>query len=166
MAEAGQNGIHSDTMAPHINGDIDDVASPASDDAAYPSKDQVTSEVSASNPVSPAPQEDTFSQQYGVSKDAPATPEALYENGNGASADAEDGSAESSDNPAREAQEPLRRMYFVRMPKPQEDNQYAVKALQEEIDVYKSQVQLLNESMNIVKVGAIMKLPACAIGLC
>jgi len=38
------------------------------------------------------------------------------------------------------------------VPKFPEDNQYAVKVLQEEIDVYKSQVQLLNESVNIVRV--------------
>ena len=45
------------------------------------------------------------------------------------------------------------------MPKFPEDNQYAVKALQEEIDVYRSQVQLLNESLNVVRVSPKNVLP-------
>ena len=45
------------------------------------------------------------------------------------------------------------------MPKFPEENQYASKALQEELDVYRSQVQLLNESMNVIRVRATICLP-------
>lgn len=82
--------------------------------------------------------------------------ESLQQNGYSASADPEEeeGSTGPSTAPPQEpTEEPWKkRLYFVRMPKFPEDNQYAIKVLQEEIDVYRSQVQLLNESMNVVRV--------------
>lgn len=83
-----------------------------------------------------------------------AAQESLQHNGHGASADLEESSADSATGSPQEPEEEpwKKRLYFVRVPKFPEDNQYAVKVLQEEIDVYKSQVQLLNESVNIVRV--------------
>ncbi|DBA79363.1 TPA: single fertilization [Trebouxia sp. C0005] len=79
--------------------------------------------------------------------------ESLQHNGHGASADLEESSADSATGSPQEPEEEpwKKRLYFVRVPKFPEDNQYAVKVLQEEIDVYRSQVQLLNESVNIVR---------------
>ena len=76
------------------------------------------------------------------------------QNGHASSNDPEEASAEPASGQQHEPQEEpwKKRLYFVRMPKIPEENQYASKALQEEIDVYRSQVQLLNESMNIVRV--------------
>ncbi len=82
-----------------------------------------------------------------------AASEAQLQNGHSASTDLEEGSADSAGPPQEPVEEPWKkRLYFVRMPKFPEANQYAVKVLQEEIDVYRSQVQLLNESMNVVRV--------------
>lgn len=84
-----------------------------------------------------------------------SAPELLQQNGHNASADPEDEGSADSANPPQEPEEELwkKRLYFVRMPKFPEDNQYGAKVLQEEIDVYRSQVQLLNESMNVMRVS-------------
>lgn len=79
--------------------------------------------------------------------------ESLQQNGYSGSAEEEGSTGPSSAPPQEPTEEPWKkRLYFVRMPKFPEDNQYAIKVLQEEIDVYRSQVQLLNESMNVVRV--------------
>lgn len=79
---------------------------------------------------------------------------AVRENGHSPSSGAEEGSADSAGGQHEEPREEpwKKRLYFVRMPKFPEENQYASKALQDEMDVYRSQVQLLNESMNIIRV--------------
>ena len=56
------------------------------------------------------------------------------------------------DEPREELWE--KRLYFVRMPKFPEVNQLASEALQEELDMYRSQCQLLNDSINITRVRA------------
>ncbi|KAL3133944.1 single fertilization [Trebouxia sp. C0010 RCD-2024] len=78
---------------------------------------------------------------------------AVRENGHSPSSGAEEGSADSAGGQHEEPREEpwKKRLYFVRMPKFPEENQYASKALQDEMDVYRSQVQLLNESMNIIR---------------
>ena len=45
---------------------------------------------------------------------------------------------------------PLRRLWFVRMPKPAEDSSTA--AVEAEVEGYRMQVQLLNESLTIKRV--------------
>ncbi len=96
----------------------------------------------------------TQEPHQGSAPNGHAAQESLQHNGHGAPADLEESSADSATGSPQEPEEEpwKKRMYFVRVPKFPEDNQYAVKVLQEEIDVYKSQVQLLNESVNIVRV--------------
>ncbi len=99
---------------------------------------------------SPATQE----PHHGSTPNGHAAQDSLQQNGHEVSADLEESSADSATGSPQEPEEEpwKKRLYFVRVPKFPEDNQYAVKVLQEEIDVYKSQVQLLNESVNIVRV--------------
>lgn len=153
MAEQGASDTHSDGDIPEANGNADASSSHSTE---HPSSNHSIQPLA--QPLSPDSADgNAHSQQNGAGQNAPATPEALHENNNGAAAVAEDTSAEGED-PAPAADEPwTKRLYFVRMPKPQEDNQYAVKVLQEEIDVYRGQVQLLNESMNVVKVSKFHK---------
>ncbi|KAL0045399.1 hypothetical protein WJX82_005629 [Trebouxia sp. C0006] len=98
---------------------------------------------------SPATQE----PRHGSTPNGHAAQDSLQQNGHEVSADLEESPADSATgSPQQPEEEPWKkRLYFVRVPKFPEDNQYAVKVLQEEIDVYKSQVQLLNESVNIVR---------------
>ena len=46
-----------------------------------------------------------------------------------------------------------RRLYFVRLPKPQQDDHSTeLRQLEQELEAFKTQTQLLNESINIRKV--------------
>lgn len=96
----------------------------------------------------------TQKPRHGSIPNGHAAQDSLQQNGHEVSADLEESPADSATgSPQQPEEEPWKkRLYFVRVPKFPEDNQYAVKVLQEEIDVYKSQVQLLNESVNIVRV--------------
>lgn len=106
----------------------------------------------------------TARQVQGADTNGHAVQESVLENGHSAVPE-EDEELDPSADPARGQQEEPReelwrkRLYFVRMPKFPEENQYAYKALQEELDVYRSQVQLLNESMNVIRVRATICLP-------
>ena len=96
------------------------------------------------------------SEQNNQAPNGHSASQSQQQNGTIASADLDEGSADSG-APQEPEDEPWRkRLYFVRMPKFPEDNHYATKVLQEEIDVYRSQVQLLNESMNVVRVSEIL----------
>lgn len=153
MSEPSASDSQMDEVVPHSNGAADTESSSEAEDLSTVKQHQPAADAQPSDRLPDSP-DAAVHQQNGGNRDAPLTPEALHENGNGVSADVEEGSAEGS-SPAEPAAEApwTKRLYFVRMPKPQEDNQYAVKVLQEEIDVYKNQVQLLNESLNVVKVG-------------
>jgi len=96
----------------------------------------------------------TLEPHHGSTPNGHAAQDSLQQNGHEVSADLEESSADSATGSPQEPEEEpwKKRLYFVRVPKFPEDNQYAVKVLQEEIDVYKSQVQLLNESVNVVRV--------------
>ena len=49
-----------------------------------------------------------------------------------------------------------RRLYFVRLPKPQQDDHSAeLRQLEQELEAFKTQTQLLNESINIRKVHCV-----------
>lgn len=160
MAEPGLSELHSDAESPQANGTPDADSSFARDEPPANLNNQQPADGQSSSPLSRGGHPVASIQQNGVTQNAPATPEVLHENNNGFAADTEEASAEGENSdPAPAADEPwTRRLYFVRMPKPEEDNQYAAKVLQEEIDVYKSQVQLLNESMTVVKVSKLHKL--------
>ena len=89
------------------------------------------------------------------------------ENGDAPSAEPAEPEQEGTTDPAPGQQEEPReepwkkRLYFVRMPKFPEENQYASKTLQEELDLFRSQGQLLNESMNVIRVrGQSISVPA------
>ena len=154
MAEPSSDNAQMDDAVPQTNGAVD-VDSSFGTESTNLNKLQPAADRPAS------PDAAAFTRTNGGTQDAPATPDVLHENGNGVSATVEDGSAEGdgASDPTPVTDEPwTKRLYFVRMPKPQEDNQYAAKVLQEEIDVYKNQVQLLNESFNVVKVGTLLRL--------
>lgn len=112
---------------------------------------------STSQPASPAERHlaEQLEQSDGLLNGHAASESSQQQNGTSAAADFEEGSLDAPSSPPQEpVEEPWRkRLYFVRMPKFPEDNQYALTSLQEEIDVYRGQVQLLNESMNIVRVS-------------
>ncbi len=49
-----------------------------------------------------------------------------------------------------------RRLYFVRLPKPQQDDHSTeLRQLEQELEAFKTQTQLLNESINIRKVRCV-----------
>lgn len=157
MAEPSSDNARTDDSTPQTNGIVDADSSPGTDESTNLNKHQSAADIQPSDRPD-SPDAAAFTRTNGGSQDAPATPDVLHENGNGVPATVEDGSAEGdgASDPTPLADEPwTKRLYFVRMPKPQEDNQYAAKVLQEEIDVYKNQVQLLNESFNVVKVGTL-----------
>ena len=56
-----------------------------------------------------------------------------------------------------------RRLYFVRLPKPQQDDHSTeLRQLEQELEAFKTQTQLLNESINIRKVGCVVLLAQAA----
>eukprot|EP00891_Asterochloris_glomerata_P009753 jgi/Astpho2/9753/fgenesh1_pg.00149_%23_34_t len=88
----------------------------------------------ATEPVSdPAQNGDTHASEDGLSSDR--------------------GAAE--DEPEAKAVEPWqRRLYFVRLPKPQQDDHSTeLRQLEQELEAFKTQTQLLNESINIRKMA-------------
>jgi hypothetical protein len=77
-----------------------------------------------------------------------------------ASNESSEAAISSADAAAKDSQqqqvveEPWRkRMWFVRLPKPVDESQAAVASLEQEIESYKAQVQLLNESINVNKIA-------------
>ena len=149
MAEPADNTVYS-TSADDLNGEFQSADEPSgpADFSPNESLDAVQDQsglAQSAEPASGVPEP----QMNGHSAQSSHLP-----NGNASSADPEEGSAKSASGQQAEPQEEpwKKRLYFVRMPKFPEENQYKSKALQEEMDVYRSQVQLLNESMNIVRV--------------
>lgn len=130
-----------------VNGDFD-----SADDPSTPGQDSPTDSMNAVHEQSDAAKAEQDSQQAHLNGHAEQT--SALENGHTPSASPDEGSADSAGGQQEEPrEEPWRkRLYFVRMPKFPEENQYASKALQDEMDVYRSQIQLLNESMNIIRV--------------
>ena len=63
----------------------------------------------------------------------------------------------AEDEPEAKAVEPWqRRLYFVRLPKPQQDDHSTeLRQLEQELEAFKTQTQLLNESINIRKVRCV-----------
>ena len=154
MADA-VNDTDVDQTEPETNGFLESTKGPA---AAVDASHSEGMDASSEDHAALAESIDTVSEAqdrtHTSNFDGHLSSETLQQNGHHVSADPEEGSAEPATNsPQEPAEEPWKkRLYFVRMPKFPEDNQYAVKVLQEEIDVYRSQVQLLNESMNVVRV--------------
>ena len=150
MAEPAKDMMYSGSVDDEINGDFESADKP-----------------SGPADISPSESVDAVQDQSGLvqsAKHAAETPDSHMNghsaqtshlpNGHDPSADPEEGSTKAASGQQAEPQEEpwKKRLYFVRMPKFPEENQYASKALQEEMDVYRSQVQLLNESLNIVRV--------------
>ena len=156
MADPESNAAHFSSTDHETNGFFDSAEDPtAKTDTLKP---EVVDASNADNSTPAKPTDGSPATQEPHQGSTPnwlAAQDSLQHNGHEVSAGLEESSADSATGSPQEPEEEpwKKRLYFVRVPKFPEDNQYAVKVLQEEIDVYKSQVQLLNESVNIVRVS-------------
>lgn len=146
MVESTDENEHLENGDNGVNGDFE-----SADDPSVLGQASPTDSMDAVEDLSDVAEEQDSQQAH---LNGHAEQSAALENGHSPSSGAEEGSADSAGGqPEEPREEPWKkRMYFVRMPKFPEENQYASKALQEEMDVYRSQIQLLNESMNIIRV--------------
>lgn len=139
--------------------DVGNGAFESADDPVAPEDVSPTESMDAEDQNDTAQSLHTARQVQAADTNGHAVQESTLENGHSAVPEVDE-ELDSSTDPARGQQEEppeelwRKRLYFVRMPKFPEENQYASKALQEELDVYRSQVQLLNESMNVIRVRA------------
>lgn len=159
MVESTDEHAYSEGVNGAVNGDFE-----SADDPVFPKDVSPTERRDAEDQIDTAQSPHTARQVQEAHTNGHAVQDSTLENGH-SEEEAEEERVEPSADPARGQQEEPReepwrkRLYFVRMPKFPEENQYASKALQEELDVYRSQVQLLNESMNVIRVRATICLP-------
>lgn len=159
MVESTDEQAYSEGVNGAVNGDFE-----SADDPVFPKDVSPTESRDAEDQDDTAQSPHTARQVQEAHTNGHAVQDSTLQNGH-SEEEAEEEGVEPSVDPARGQQEEPReepwrkRLYFVRMPKFPEENQYASKALQEELDVYRSQVQLLNESMNVIRVRATICLP-------
>ena len=159
MVESTDEHAYSEGVIGAVNGDFE-----SADDSAFPQDVSPTESRDDEDQNDTAQSPHTARQVQEAHTNGHAVQDSILENGH-SEEEAEEERVEPSADPARGQQEEPReelwrkRLYFVRMPKFPEENQYASKALQEELDVYRSQVQLLNESMNVIRVRAYLNYP-------
>lgn len=154
MADPESNAAHFSSTDHESNGFFDSAEDPTAKTDTLRSEVVDASNADNSTPAKPTDGSPATQEPHqGSTPNGHAAQDSLQHNGHEVSADLEESSADSATGSPQEPEEEpwKKRLYFVRVPKFPEDNQYAVKVLQEEIDVYKSQVQLLNESVNIVR---------------
>ena len=159
MVESADEHAYTEGVTDVVNGGFDSADDPVAPEDVSPNE---SVEAEDQNDTVQSPH--TARQVQAAHTNGHAVQSSVLENGHSAVSE-ENEDLEPSADPARGQQEEPReelwkkRLYFVRMPKFPEENQYASKAVQEELDVYRSQVQLLNESMNVIRVRATICLP-------
>ena len=159
MVESTGEHPYSEGVNDVVNGGFDSADDPVDPEDVSPTDSMVAED---QNDTAQSPH--TSPQVQGAHANGHAVQIAMSENGHSAVPEEKE-YLEPSADPARGQQEEpheelwKKRLYFVRMPKFPEESQYASKALQEELDVYRSQVQLLNESMNVIRVRTTWCLP-------
>lgn len=150
MVESKDEHAYSESVNDVVNGGFE-----SADDPVAPE------DVSPTESMDAEDQNDTAQSPHTARQEAHTNGHAVQssqlENGHSAIPEEDEELDPSADLARGQQEEPReelwkKRLYFVRMPKFPEENQYASKALQEELDVYRSQVQLLNESMNVIRV--------------
>ena len=159
MVESMGEHAYSESVDDVVNGGFESADSPVGPEDVSP-----TESMDAEDQSDTAQSPHTARQVQEAHTNGHAVQSSILENGHSATPEEEeelDPSADLAPGQQAEPREELwkKRLYFVRMPKFPEENHYASKALQEELDVYRSQVQLLNESMNVIRVRAPICLP-------